>query len=43
LWQVFNSVVELICFYANNPIHLTIDKNSGALLGKVQLSTCPAK
>jgi len=43
VWQVFNSVVELICFYANNPIHLTIDKDSGSLLGKVQLTSSPTR
>lgn len=41
--HVFNSVVELICFYANNPIHLTIDKDSGSLLGKVQLTSSPTR
>ena len=41
--QVFNSVVELVCFYGNNAIHLTIDKDSGAVLGKVQLSASPSK
>jgi len=41
--QVFSSVVELVCFYANNAIHLTIDKDSGAVLGKVQLTASPTR